>query len=101
MEKSWQEPTSTQPQIKPKTRKKSEKAKVVAARITTRIKARTKIMEGLSGHMKTLTWWLTPVQGTDVGITTHKAIRLAGRVLGKSYRVHVLATPGTADVGIP
>ena len=44
-----------QPQIKLRTRKKSEKAKVVLAIITTKIKIRTKIMEGLSSRMTALT----------------------------------------------
>ena len=76
-----------QPRIKPRTRKKSEKAKVVAARIN----------QNHGGTKR-------PYDNSDLvdaGITTHKAIRLAGRVLGKSYRVRVLATPETVDVGIP
>ena len=36
------------------------------------------IKEGLNGHTTTPNWWPTPVQETDAGITTLKAIKLAG-----------------------
>ena len=88
-----------QPRIKQRTRKNSERAKVVVDKTTTR--TRTKIKEGLNGHTTTLIWWPTPVQETDAGITTLKDIKGVGQVQRRFWRVHVLNTPETGSVVIP